>query len=309
MAKCSECGEYENLPYQCRRCGQSFCSEHRLPENHECAGLNEWNDPGGVFDSGFDDSVESGNSGGVGARVRSRIERETGTGGIAGAFRGNMTYVFLGLMWITFAAEFAVLFTAGGTAFSNIFVLSTGALQQGYVWTIITSIFSHSPGSFFHIAGNSIALYFFGPLVERYLGSKRFTAMFIVTGAVAGLGQIGVGALLGDPVTGVLGASGAIMAIMGFLSIVNPNLRVMLLIPPIPLSIRTITILYAGLSLFGVVSAGSVIPGAGGIAHAAHLSGLLLGVLYANVADGRRNVPNQIGSGGGGLGGPGRGRF
>ncbi|WP_435063601.1 rhomboid family intramembrane serine protease [Halobaculum sp. EA56] len=308
MAKCSECGEYENLPYQCRRCGQSFCAEHRLPENHDCPGLGEWDDPGGVFDSGFDDSVEGGTgSGGVGARVKSRIDRETGTGGLLAAFRGNMTYVFLALMWVTFAAQWAVILTGG--PWRDIFVLSESALRQGYVWTVVTSIFSHSPTVFFHIAGNSIALYFFGPLVERYLGSKRFTWMFLVTGAVAGLSQIVVGMLLGaPPAGGVLGASGAIMAVMGFLSIVNPNLKVMLLIPPIPLKIRTITLLYAGFSLFGVVSSGSVLGGAGGIAHAAHLSGLVLGVLYANVADGRRSVPNQIGSGGGGLGG-GRRRF
>ena len=306
MAKCSQCGEYENLPYQCRRCGQSFCSEHRLPENHSCPGLNEWNDPGGVFDSGFDDGVDDGNSGGVTGRVKSRIDRETGTGGLMGAFRGNMTYVFLALMWITFAAQFAVLFTAGYATFDDLFVLSAANLGAGYVWTTVTSVFAHSPSGFFHIAGNSIALYFFGPLVERYLGSKRFTAMFLVTGMVAGIAQIGTGLLLGSPIeAGVYGASGAIMAIMGFLSVVNPNLRVMLLIPPIPLSIRTITLAYAALSLVGVVASGGLL---GNVAHAAHLSGLLLGVLYANVADGRRNVPNQIGSGGG-LGGPGRGRF
>jgi len=305
MAKCAECGEYENLPYQCRRCGQTFCAEHRLPENHECPGLGEWNDPGGVFDSGFDDGVEGGESGGVGARVKSRIDRETGTGGIMGAFRGNMTYVFLALMWITFAAEFAVIFTLGGRTFTELFVLSGANLLQGNVWTVVTSVFAHSPNAFFHIAGNSIALYFFGPLVERYLGSKRFAGMFLVTGAVAGLAQIGTGLLLGSPLTsGVYGASGAIMAVMGFLSVVNPNLKVMLLIPPIPLKIRTITLLYAALSVFGVFSAGTL----GGIAHAAHLSGLVLGVLYATVADGRRGVPDQIGSGGGGLGG-GRGPF
>ncbi|WP_284012505.1 rhomboid family intramembrane serine protease [Halobaculum litoreum] len=306
MAECSQCGEYENLPYQCRRCGQSFCAEHRLPENHDCPGLNEWNDPGGVFDSGYDDGVGGGGSagsGGVTGRVKSRIDRETGTGGIAGAFRGNMTYVFLALMWVTFGAQLllSVGLGAGGLA-TDLFVLTSANPQ--YVWTWVTSVFAH--GGFYHIAGNSIALYFFGPLVERYLGSKRFTVMFLATGAVAGLSQIGLGFLLGDPINGVVGASGAIMAIMGFLSVVNPNLRVMLLIPPIPLSIRTITLLYAALSLVGVLASGGIL---GNIAHGAHLAGLLLGVLYANVADGRRNVPNQIGSGGGGLGGPGRGRF
>ncbi|WP_299335309.1 AN1-type zinc finger domain-containing protein, partial [Haloplanus sp.] len=48
MATCDECGEHENLPYQCRRCGDTFCGEHRLPENHNCPGLNEWDDPSGV---------------------------------------------------------------------------------------------------------------------------------------------------------------------------------------------------------------------------------------------------------------------
>ena len=36
MATCDECGKHENMPYQCRRCGDTFCAEHRLPENHDC---------------------------------------------------------------------------------------------------------------------------------------------------------------------------------------------------------------------------------------------------------------------------------
>ena len=306
MAKCDECGQYENMPYQCRRCGRTFCAEHRLPENHHCPGLGDWNDPGGVFDSGFDDSVSggSGGGGGVASRVKSRVGRETGTGGFLGFFRGNVTYLFLGLMWVTFLFETLIYPAFLGIpvyspAWDATFLLTSANVE--YVWTWITSVFSHAPEGLLHIGGNSIALYFFGPLVERYLGSKRYAVMFLVTGAVAGLAQVGTGLLLGDPVNGVLGASGAIMAIMGFLSVVNPNLRVMLLIPPIPLKIRTLTALYAGASLLGVVSAGSLL---GNVAHAAHLSGLVLGIAYASVADGRRNVPNRIGN----RGGPGSGR-
>ncbi len=36
MTKCAICGRDELLPFVCRYCGQSFCSEHRLPESHNC---------------------------------------------------------------------------------------------------------------------------------------------------------------------------------------------------------------------------------------------------------------------------------
>lgn len=39
MAKCSYCGASESMPFTCKFCGGKFCAEHRLPENHECAGL------------------------------------------------------------------------------------------------------------------------------------------------------------------------------------------------------------------------------------------------------------------------------
>jgi len=34
-----DCGGNEKLPFTCRRCGREFCSDHRLPENHDCSGL------------------------------------------------------------------------------------------------------------------------------------------------------------------------------------------------------------------------------------------------------------------------------
>lgn len=36
---CSQCGEGTTLPFKCKFCGNLFCSEHRLPENHGCANL------------------------------------------------------------------------------------------------------------------------------------------------------------------------------------------------------------------------------------------------------------------------------
>src|SRR6056297_2401952 len=106
MATCDQCGRNESMPYTCRYCGGTFCPDHRLPENHACPGLKEWNDPKGVFDSGFDDSVRhpEGRSGGILKQVPGvgSADGITGRGGILGYFRGNASYTFLAAMWVWF---------------------------------------------------------------------------------------------------------------------------------------------------------------------------------------------------------------
>ncbi|SDM11399.1 hypothetical protein SAMN04487949_0903 [Halogranum gelatinilyticum] len=304
MAECDQCGRYENLPYQCRRCGQTFCAEHRLPENHSCPGLNEWNDPSGVFDSGFDDSVNKE------GRAKGAVKRVTGTGGFFGYFRGNMTYLFLGLMWITFLLQYLVFPQLLGVGrntelWASLFVLRPGNIT--YVWTWFTSVFAH--GSFQHIAFNSIALYFFGPAVEQRLRSRKFAALFLGAGILAGLAQIGTGLVLGGT-AGVLGASGAIMGVMGVLTVLNPNLKVYLyFIIPMPLWVLTFG--FALLSLvagFGSLNGGGFLGG--NVAHIAHLAGLVIGLAYGSQIKGNQRAPQSLRfGGGGGPGGPGRGRF
>ncbi|WP_129114884.1 rhomboid family intramembrane serine protease [Halegenticoccus tardaugens] len=300
MAECYECGRYENLPYQCRRCGNTFCAEHRLPENHNCPGLQDWNDPGGVFGNRADDGTEQSTR----ARARDRVNQVTGTGGPLGYFRGNMTFVFLGLMWITFALQYFVLPLLGvgfrTPLWSSLFVLEPQ--NVAYVWTWVTSVFAH--GGFTHIAVNSITLYFFGPVVERQLGSKRFTALFVGSGIVAGLAQIGTNLAMGGPAAGVLGASGAIMAIMGVLTVLNPNLRVYLYFF-IPLPLWVLTFGFAAFSLtagFGTFGGGFL---GGNVAHFAHLAGLFIGLAYGQHIKGRQRAPQSLRFGrGGGPGGP-----
>jgi membrane associated rhomboid family serine protease len=300
MATCDVCGSNENMPYNCRHCGGTFCGEHRLPESHGCPGLEDWNDPSGVFDSGFDDSVD--NRGGQSSDWLSGLI-DTGTGGPLGYFRGNMTFVFLGLMFITYGLQWVVLLTAP-SLHNALFVISPQ--HPLYVWTWFTSIFAHSPSSITHILVNAIIIYFFGRIVENYIGSRDFTLLFLGSGALAGLGQIGVEMLQGG-ITGALGASGAALAIMGVLTVLNPSLRVYLyFIFPIPIWVLTIG--YAFISVAGAFGL-SIIPG---VANVAHLVGLLVGVAYGQRIKGHQRVPDQLqfggGRGGGGMGGPGRGR-
>ncbi len=301
MAKCDVCGRAENMPYQCRYCGGTHCSSHRLPENHDCSGLENWDDPGGIFDSGFDASVQSASTSRSQAAL-DRLDSSTGIGGLLGYFRGNLTYLFLAIIWVTFFIQ-TIVFQFSPAMFERVFVLSTE--HPFDVWTWITSIFTH--GSFGHIVINSIVLYFFGPLVERRMSSKKFVALFIISGIAAGLSQIIAAILLGES-SAVVGASGAIMALMGILTVLNPNLRVYLFfIIPMPLWLLTI-----GFAIYSVfIAIGSGI-GAGQVAHLAHLVGLVIGLVYGDKLrrEGQR-LPEELrlGPGGPGRQGPGRGRF
>jgi len=295
MAECDVCGEEESMPYHCRHCGGTYCSEHRLPESHDCPGLENWEQSGPVFDSGFDDTIDqsSGSSG-----LAERLGIDTGTGGPLAYVRGNVTYTFLGLMWVTFALQWVVLLVGGRPLHNDLFTLSTA--NPEFVWTWITSVFAHSPVNIFHIVFNSIVIYFFGTLVERYVGSRAFAILFVVSGVIAGLGQIAVSLVQSVPVN-VLGASGAALAIMGVLTVLNPNLRVYLyFILPVPIWLLTIGT--AAISLFFVSTGGG-----GNVAHAAHLVGLLVGLGYGYRVRDRIRTPSQLQFGGSGPGGPGRG--
>jgi len=179
-----------------------------------------------------------GASAGVTDRVKQRIDRETSTGGIVSYFRGNATYALLAAMWITFLAQWAVTLLFGEAAHSQIFVLRSDAI--GNVWTWVTSVLSHSRFGLFHIIGNSIVILFFGPLVERAVGSRRFVGFFFASGILAGLGHVLFAIATGAPTTGVLGASGAGFAILGVLTVWRPNMQVLLFFV-IPMKIKYLT--------------------------------------------------------------------
>ncbi|MFW5938857.1 MAG: rhomboid family intramembrane serine protease [Halolamina sp.] len=287
MATCDACGQQENMPYECRRCGGTFCAEHRLPENHDCPGL-EWDDPVGVFDQAEETDTRQG---GVGVRGRAESLWRS-------YVRGNATFVFLLLMWVTWVTQLAVRLLISPELEATLFVLRSD--HPEYVWTWVTSVFAH--GGIGHIVANSIGIFFFGQVVESRIGTKRYVGLFMFSGVIAGLAQIGASIVLTPGVaTGVVGASGALLAIMGVLTILNPGLTVYLWFF-LPIPIWALTIGFAALSLlqgFGQVGGGA------GIAHWAHLAGLGIGLIYGVYVQDEVRAPRQLQFGGGGPGGPG----
>ncbi|WP_247232357.1 rhomboid family intramembrane serine protease [Telluribacter sp. SYSU D00476] len=142
-------------------------------------------------------------------------------------------------------------------------------------WTIITYFFTHE--DFFHILFNMLFLYWFGRLVDEYLGARRLVALYILGGITGGLIYMAIYNLLPyfqAQVVGsrMLGASAAAFSVAVGASTLLPNYTFNLLFIG-PIRIKYIAFFYIILSL-----AQSIGPNAGG--NLAHLGGALLGYAF-----------------------------
>ena len=154
-------------------------------------------------------------------------------------------------------------------------------LQQGFdafspggnfqPWQLLTYGFLH--GSFGHLFFNMLALFMFGAALEQTWGEKRFLTYYLVCVGGAGLCQLLVAAMMGGGAP-VLGASGGVFGLLLAYGLLFPNQRIMLLFPPIPMRARTLVIVYGLVELvLGITGTRS------GVAHFAHLGGMLFGWL------------------------------
>lgn len=80
-------------------------------------------------------------------------------------------------------------------------------------WTLVTSVYAHA--SLGHLFANAVALALVGFAVERFTTRIRFHTFVLVTGMLAGLTELYISDLVGPPVA-VIGASGAILALYGY---------------------------------------------------------------------------------------------
>lgn len=147
---------------------------------------------------------------------------------------------------------------------------------------------------FGHLFFNMFALWMFGRTLEYILGSQRFLIYYMVCGIGAALLQMGVTAI---EISGLksaamamdyqstvalsyklniptIGASGSVFGILLGFGLFNPNSIIMLIFPPVRLKAKYFVIIYGVLELmFGVTRR------ADGIAHFAHVGGMLWGLM------------------------------
>jgi len=149
-------------------------------------------------------------------------------------------------------------------------------------WQLLTYGFLH--GGIGHLFFNMLALLMFGGPIEQVWGPRRFLLYYVVCVVGAGLVQLVVATMAArnGELYPTIGASGGVFGILLAYGMMFPHHRVMLLIPPIPMKARTLVIAYGALELLmGVTGTQS------GVAHFAHLGGMLFGFLLIQYWRGR----------------------
>jgi len=146
-------------------------------------------------------------------------------------------------------------------------------------WQLLSYGFMH--GGLAHLLFNMLALVMFGAALEQVWGQRRFLLYFLLCVIGAGLCQLLV-VSWSMTLVPTVGASGGVFGLLLAYGLLFPNQRVMLLFPPIPMKARTLVIVYGVISLlFGITGTQS------GVAHFAHLGGMLFGWLLIRYWQGR----------------------
>lgn len=154
--------------------------------------------------------------------------------------------------------------------------LSFPGLRQLKLWQLVSYMFTH--GGFGHIFLNMWGLFLFGTILEPRLGSSRFLNLYFLSGFLAA----GFWLLFnsGTPYI-LLGASGAVIGVAMATAMLFPDIQMLLLIPPVPMKLKTLVTVFILLDILSEVFISRV--ASTGVAHLAHLGGVLGGYLYIRV--------------------------
>jgi membrane associated rhomboid family serine protease len=157
-------------------------------------------------------------------------------------------------------------------------------------WQLVTTAFLHDPSSSMHLLLNMFALYMFGRDVEMAMGTQRFAVLYGASVLTASLIQLMVvTASVEEGIVPTVGASGGVFGVLLAFGVLFPKRRVMLLIPPIPMPAWVLVAGYAVLSL-----ASGVLGTQQGVAHFAHLGGMLGAAIVLLLARTRPSRPRMM---------------
>jgi len=165
-------------------------------------------------------------------------------------------------LWLSVLMIFVYVLQSFISGFTEFFMLTENAPNM--FWQFLTAVFLH--GSITHLIYNLFALILFGLMLEKLVGSKKFLILFFVSGILANLISF-------YWYPNALGASGAIMAVIGCLAAIRPMMVIWAFNLPMPMFVAAI--IWIGGSVLGIFGLGDQNTG-----YLAHLSGIFIGAIY-----------------------------
>jgi membrane associated rhomboid family serine protease len=187
---------------------------------------------------------------------------------------GFVLQVLLGSNWMRGASD----------RLENLFALTIPGFQDGWLWTLFTHSFLHSPSFIVHIVGNCLALYFLGRELIPILGSRRFLGLYFAATVLGGLAWTAVHWRFGSGQ--LIGATAAIDALFILFACFAPNTPLNFLlffVFPVTIKPKHVAAFLVGLDVFVLLvyeMPGAKLPFDAEMASSAHLGGMLTGFLY-----------------------------
>ena len=194
-----------------------------------------------------------------------------------GSYR-SVTMIMVIALAVCFVLQSILLsYSGAGSRLLGELVLTREAITRGHIWQLLTFQFLHA--GFLHIFFNCLALYFLGKALETSLPPKHWLAIYFGAGLSGGLlHAVGNAVLPYHFPAPVVGASAGVSGLLAAFSFLYPQQEIYLWFV-LRFPAKFFFIISVILSIFFIV-----VPEGGrgaGVAHGAHLGGLLFGYAYA----------------------------
>lgn len=197
--------------------------------------------------------------------------------GSRGGYGGYGGYVMTMTQKLLLANVAVFIFFRGfaGRAIEGLMHMQPEAVLDGEVWRLFTATYMHND-FWGHLFFNMLALYFFGPVVERVWGAGKFLLVYTAAGVAGNVALVGL-FLVGyiEPNVIGMGASGSVLGVLGAAAVMFPHSRILLLFV-LPMTLRVAALLFAGMYIINLVSQGSNYGG-----DVSHLVGMGIGAAVA----------------------------